>query len=187
MMKTCIACFGDSLIYGFPFGKEYSWVAKVNIIAKNANLLNYGECGASCDDIVEKMMQTILPPKVEMIMFLGGANDLLQNRPLKVIIKDIERVLKWTCDFHYTLGIILPWLIAENSINIKMLELRRQIIEQFGSRCRVFDFQPAIGLEQKELSGNYFDGLHPTAKTYEKIGEYAKPLIEKWLDDRRIL
>lgn len=46
-----IACYGDSLIYGFPFGIDYSWTAQVE---KNfpVKMLNYGVCGDCCDDII---------------------------------------------------------------------------------------------------------------------------------------
>jgi len=184
-MKTYIACFGDSLIYGFPFGKAHSWLAKVNLLARGVMLLNYGECGMTCDSILEKMKYTVLPAKVQMIIFLGGTNDLLQNRPLKVILSDVEKALIWATDLHYDFGLVLPWLIAENNINEKVRELRTQLVSRFDTNCHIFDFQPAIGLTQQELTFNYWDGLHPKANTYEKIGEYAKPLIEKWLDDRR--
>jgi len=184
-MKRYIACFGDSLIYGFPFGKEHSWLAKVNLLAQDVILLNYGECGTTCDDILETMKYTVLPEKVHRIIFLGGTNDLLQNRPLRVILSDVEKAITWATDLHYDFGLVLPWLIAENNINEKVSNLRKQLVRQFGNDCHIFDFQAAIGLTQQELSFNYWDGLHPTAHTYEKIGEYAKPLIEKWLDDRR--
>ena len=49
-----IACFGDSLIQGFPFGNRASWVAAVEAQGQ-IKMLNYGLCGDCCDDIFERM------------------------------------------------------------------------------------------------------------------------------------
>ncbi|HAT98720.1 MAG TPA: lysophospholipase, partial [Acidaminococcaceae bacterium] len=44
-----IACFGDSLIEGFPFAQENSWVAQVEKVTE-LRMLNHGVCGECCDD-----------------------------------------------------------------------------------------------------------------------------------------
>ena len=42
-------------------------------------------------------------------------------------------------------------------------------------------------LTQQELYSSYFDGINPTAKTYNKIGVFAKAIIEDWIEERRTL
>jgi acyl-CoA thioesterase I len=181
IMKNTIACFGDSLVFGFPFGKEQSWLAKIHNLDNDITLLNYGECGASCDDILANMKGTTLTPEVKYIMFLGGANDVLQNRPVKVIMSDVQKAIMWATDRGYLFALVLPWLTAEASLNIKIEELRGKFCAQFSPACQIFDLQPAIGFNVMELSSAYLDGVHPTTGTYDKIGEYAGSLIKLWL------
>ena len=181
IMKNTIACFGDSLVYGFPFGKEESWLTKINKLDSDITLLNYGECGATCDDIFTKMKGTALKTEVKYIMFLGGANDVLQNRPSKFVVSDVEQAIMWAACQGYIFALILPWLTAEASLNKKIEELRKKFSTQFSTDCQIFDWQPAIGFNFMELSSAYLDGIHPTIGTYDKIGKYASPLIELWL------
>ena len=56
-----IACYGDSLVQGFPFGPRYSWTAEVEKHTQ-IKMLNYGICGECCDDIVFRVRQYALPP-----------------------------------------------------------------------------------------------------------------------------
>jgi len=181
IMEKTIACFGDSLIYGFPFGKTQSWLAKIHEMDSNITMLNYGEGGATCDDIFANIKRTTLVAEVKHIMFLGGTNDILQNRPVKVILSDVKKATMWATDQGYSFGLVLPWLTAESSLNIKIEELREKLCSQFSANCQIFDLQPALGFTVLELSSAYLDGIHPTTGTYDKIGKYANSLIEVWL------
>ena len=55
-----VACYGDSLVQGFPFGPRYSWTAQVEKLTQ-IKMLNYGVCGDCCDDIIYRMRQYVLP------------------------------------------------------------------------------------------------------------------------------
>lgn len=94
-----VACYGDSLVQGFPFGPRYSWTAQVEKLTQ-IKMLNYGVCGDCCDDIIYRMRQYALPEYVHHVLFLGGANDILQGRRLEDIIRDYKRVLKWCEEKH---------------------------------------------------------------------------------------
>ena len=76
---------------------------------------------------------------------------------------------------------ISAWFTAETSLNTKIKELREKFCAQFSTTCQIFDLQPAIGFNVRELSFAYLDGVHPTIVTYDKIGKYASSLIEIWL------
>ena len=52
-----VACYGDSLVQGFPFGPRYSWTAQVENLTQ-IKMLNYGVCGDCCDDIIYRMANT---------------------------------------------------------------------------------------------------------------------------------
>lgn len=175
------ACFGDSLIQGFPFGNRASWVAAVEAQGK-IKMLNYGLCGDCCDDIIERMEYTLLPDHIRHIIFLGGANDVLEQRPLKVILNDLDRMYKWCTNKGYSLAIVLPLISSDELLNRCLWDLRQQIELQFKDKALLLDLQPAIGLDAGARKKAYLDGVHPTASTYRAMGEYAAPLLLEWLE-----
>ena len=179
-----IACFGDSLIQGFPFGNKSSWTAAVEAQGK-IKMLNYGLCGDCCDDIFERMEYALLPEYVKHIVFLGGANDALQRRPQNVIIGDIERILKWCQQKEYKLAIVLPLISSDELLNRRLWDLRQQIELKFKDSAYLLDLQPAIGLDAGARKKAYLDGVHPTAATYRAMGEYAAPLLLQWLEQSK--
>lgn len=176
-----IACFGDSLIQGFPFNKNYSWIAEVEK-HENIKMLNYGLCGDCCDDIFMRMKNTMLPEYIRHIIFFGGANDLLQKRPQKVILEDLNSVYLWSMQNHYKLCIVLPWISGDSKFNVYLQELKKQIQDNLADKCYLLDVQSAIGTSSAELQKAYLDCVHPTSATYKNIGAYAAPLIKEWVE-----
>ena len=90
---TTLACFGDSLIYGFPFSPEYSWTA---VLEKRlgVRVINEGACGATTDDILDNLRYTPLPQEVRHVLFFGGANDVMQRCPKDATLETLRRVKK---------------------------------------------------------------------------------------------
>lgn len=178
-----IACFGDSLVQGFPFGNKYSWVQHAGAAGK-FGVINYGLCGDSCDDIFERMRYTVLPDYVQHILFLGGANDIIQMRPQSVILSDVRKMAHWCAERGYKLCLTLPLISGEQGLNSHLIELKARMQDEFEHNENIYllDVQPAIGTELIALRKAYLDGVHPTAATYEAIGQYAAPLLQKWVE-----
>ena len=175
-----IACYGDSLVQGFPFGTKYSWTAQVEKLT-NIKMLNYGVCGDCCDDIVYRLRQYALPEYVRHILFLGGANDIMQGRKLDAIIYDYKRLLDFCTEKDYKLCIVLPLISSDELLNRYLLNLKQEIVTRFAAQALLLDLQPAIGQTAKERKHVYLDGVHPTAATYEAMGAYAAPFLQKWV------
>lgn len=178
-----IACYGDSLVQGFPFGNKYSWTAAVEKIAP-IKMLNYGLCGDCCDDILFRIRQYVLPEYVQHILFLGGANDVLQGRRLENILEDYKRLLQWCDEKNYRLCLVLPLLSADEYLNRHLWDLRQSIEQLYTEKALLLDMQPAIGLDVAARKAAYLDGVHPLAKTYEAMGMYAAPGLLKWLAEK---
>lgn len=175
-----IACYGDSLVQGFPFGTKYSWTAQVEKLT-NIKMLNYGVCGDCCDDIVYRLRQYALPEYVRHILFLGGANDIMQGRKLDAIIYDYKRLLDFCTEKDYKLCIVLPLISSDELLNRYLLNLKQEIVTRFAAQALLLDLQPAIRQTAKERKHVYLDGVHPTAATYEAMGAYAAPFLQKWV------
>ena len=179
-MRT-IACFGDSLVQGFPYDKATSWVAQVER-RTGIKMLNYGVCGDCCDDIFDRLRYGYLPEQVQHILFLGGANDILQGRPLGDILRDFTRLTTWCQEQKLELCIVLPLLTNEGALNGK-LEALREGIKQACPNAKLLDLQPGIGFGLAERASAYLDGVHPLAKTYSALGDYAAGPLEAWVQE----
>lgn len=73
----------------------------------------------------------------------------------------------------------MPLLSGEESANDTIRELREELSR--GTGAFILDLQPALGTSEEDLRNTYFDGWHPKAKVYEKMGEYAGPILLEWL------
>ena len=183
-----IACYGDSLVQGFPFGTRYSWTAAVEKASgSKIKMLNFGLSGDCCDDILYRMRQYALPEYVHHVLFLGGANDIIQGRSLEHILDDYKRLLKWCEEKQYKLCIVLPLVSAEEGLNRHLLNLRQAVEQLCRDKALLLDLQPAIGLTAAERSKAYLDGVHPKAATYASMGDYAVEYLVNWLDIKTYL
>lgn len=124
----------------------------------------------------------VLPAHIKHILFLGGANDIIQMRPQKFILEDLDKTLRYCQSKNFDLGIVLPLVTAESRLNEYILPLRDVISARFAERTLLLDLQPAVGLTAAELKDAYLDGVHPTAAVYRAMGTYAAPLLKNWLE-----
>lgn len=178
-MQTA-ACFGDSLVYGFPFGPGVSWLAVVEELT-GQRFLNYGVCGDCTDDIYYRLRTMFLPSDAAHIIFFGGANDLLQRRPQKFILEDLQKAVEFCAARGLELCIVLPLLSSDSVLNERLAPLRSAISSRFAAKVLLLDLQPAVGLSADARAAAYVDGVHPTPATYTAMGKYAAPLLQNWL------
>ncbi len=171
-----LVCYGDSLIEGFPFGPSYSWT-KVLESTGELKTYNYGVCGECTDDILERMQRYPLPEYVHHVLFLGGANDIIEGTPLKFTVGVIGKMLRWCQEKHYELCLVLPLSSSDAELQRRLLKLRDELEQRYGEQCFLLDLAPAMGTEPSA----YLDGVHPTVATYQRMGDYARPLLLEWL------
>ena len=176
-----VACFGDSLIQGYPYSNQNSWIAEVEKYAE-VKMLNYGVCGECCDDILARLKTTTLPEHVHHILFLGGANDVIEGKPEKYILEDIAKLVKWCEEKKYNLCIVLPLISAEPMLNVQLQSIGRAVEEKYSDKVCVMNLQPAVGMSSLERRLAYLDGVHPKATTYKTMGKFAAPLVMEWLE-----
>lgn len=180
-----IACFGDSLIQGFPYNNQNSWIAEVEKRSE-LKMLNYGVCGECTDDILARLKMTKLPEYVRHIVFLGGANDIIQGRPEKYILEDMAKLVKWCEEKNYVLSIVLPLISAEPMLNVQLQSVGRALQEKYADKVFLLDLQPSVGMSSIERRRAYLDGVHPKATTYKAMGVYAAPLLSQWVEKTNV-
>jgi PTH1 family peptidyl-tRNA hydrolase len=176
-LPETIACFGDSLIAGFPFDRETSWINKVAAITGN-KMLNFGENGECCDEIYYRLINQVLPKECKHVIFMGGMNDILQQRPIAMIIEDIQKVAAFCKEKHYKLAVAMPWLCENAALNAEITELRAQMKAQL-KYVMFLDFERAFA-KITYRTDCFVDAVHPTAATYDMLGEFAAPIVNRW-------
>ena len=177
---STIACFGDSLIEGFPFSQENSWVAQVE---KNTGIrmLNHGVCGECCDDIKDRLVWRPLRDSVTHVLFEGGMNDIIQGSPLRFSVEQIKLAQQFCEENAIPFCLVLPWYCGAEEMNPLIERLRDAMLKEFAGCCYLLDFEPMFTVTKQRMQWFIWDGVHPKAETYEALGDYASPLLEKWV------
>lgn len=83
---------GDSLTFGYGVNKTENWVYKL----KNSlysNILNKGINGNTTVDMLCRFNNDVIANNPKLIFIMGGTNDLLCNRSLTSIIKNLELMI----------------------------------------------------------------------------------------------
>lgn len=176
-----LACFGDSLVQGFPFGNQCSWVAVLDQHPQ-IRVYNQGLCGDCTDDIFDRMKYRVLNPEIKHLLFLGGANDILQGVPEKFTLATIAKMVQWCEEKQYKLCLVLPLISSNAALNRKLLNLKQELEHLYSDKLFLLDLQPVIGLDEASRAKAYLDEVHPNNKTYQAMGEYALPKILQWLE-----
>ena len=184
---------GDSLTFGYGVPKNKSWIEifKDYCLYSNINfsIINKGINGNTTTDMLNRFTEdvTILNPKSVFIM--GGTNDLLSNRPLNLILDNIELMLKeaLTKTNNVFIG-IPPRIIKEDAYRLfmpsstydycesKLTILREGLI----NICKNYDlkyidfYNISLNLDPKEI---FLDGIHLNERGHKLIfSEFIKVL-----------
>ena len=178
-MKT-IACFGDSLIEGFPFSQENSWIARVE---KNTGIrmLNHGICGECCDDIKDRLIWRPFQKEITHVLFEGGMNDIIQGCPLAFSIDQMKAAKHFCDEQDVPFCLVMPWLCGAEEINPLIERMRKAMTETFDGVCYLLDFEPMLANAGRRMRWFIWDGVHPKAETYEALGDFAAPLLQNWI------
>lgn len=181
-MRTKIYCFGDSLVYGFPYLPEASWIETVNVTSDKLCCVNYGVPGATFDEVEDKIKLTCFPATVQYLLVLAGTNDLLMGRPLQYILCNCVSLAKWCEGKNIYLGVVYPFYTAHADFNAKISNLRAKMQQDLRGvpGISLLDLGQII-VDNVGAEGQFFDGVHPTAELYQSIGLAAVPLLEEWV------
>lgn len=177
-----LACFGDSLIQGFPFTEENSWIVYVETIT-GIPMLNHGCCGECCDDIADRLIWHASDPQITHILFEGGMNDLIQGCPLSFSLEQIKKAQHFSAAANRPFCLVLPWYCAAPELNPPIQRLREAILKNFSNSCFLLDFEPMFGPQSPRNRYFIWDGVHPTAATYEELGKFAAPILQQWIEN----
>lgn len=190
-MKT-IVCHGDSLTEGSDIESSYTWPHLVENSLK-VKVINSGIGGDTSAGLLSRFSQDVVRHQPEMVLILGGTNDLWWDLEVNLILSNIFTM---ACQARYRnivpiVGLPLPLFMAnirlqdmmapltgwDKCVN-KLSELVRALAASANaSDIACLDFHHPFLDENGDALGKYYleDGLHPN-----KLGHrlMAKKMVE---------
>ena len=88
-MENKYVFLGDSLIFGYGVKPKDNWVNKLKV-NYNLNINNKGINGSTSTDMLFRFQNDVVEASPNILFLMAGTNDLLSNRSVNSIIKNIE-------------------------------------------------------------------------------------------------
>ena len=168
-----IACFGDSLTYGFGLRPGDKWIDIVRNGGYDIN--NYGVNGAKIRDIMARIQEGPLPTNV---FVMGGTNDFDSGGSVESLVKAYLGIDSYLTSqgVRASFGIPTPTnpAIAEyQNLSNKLIFFHDELLLTF-PRNQLIDFFHAFTPYDSNL---FFDEIHPNKKGSRKMAEV---FLKEW-------
>jgi lysophospholipase L1-like esterase len=193
-MKTMV-CHGDSLTEGADLDKSYTWPQLVENRVR-VTVLNKGIGGDTSGGLLARFQQDVLQNKPDLVVILGGTNDLWWDLDINLILANIFAM---ACqaqhrDIAPVVGLPLP-LFMENIRNQNMMapiagwdryinklsELVNALaVAAKESEIACLDFYHLFLDTNQKVRGDFFleDGLHPNKQGHRLMAEKMSELLQ---------
>lgn len=162
-----IACYGDSLTYGFGLVEGRKWIDLVN--KKGYDLKNYGINGETLLQIRQRVKRDA-PQGRTFVM--GGTNDFAMDLSVDLVFDVYQDLASYFSQrgVDALFGIPLPAdpeSYIQKSLALKLEDLHERMLKAF-PREELVDFYAAFS----PYDGKYFfDDVHPNKLGAEKMAE----------------
>jgi lysophospholipase L1-like esterase len=162
-MEPCLlVALGDSITYGYPYGRRASWVA----IAERAcgkRLVNAGIPGDTTARLRKRFAPAVLAHAPRYVLVMGGTNDARAAILPRVVWANLDTICAaaWSHGIVPILGLPPPLAGPEESL----LQEYRSIL---GAYDAVVDFcSPFLDAQGRLREDVLRDGIHPTRAGYQ--------------------
>ncbi len=178
-----IIAIGDSLTYGYPFGKNLSWVEQTSQ-ALGIQILNQGVNGNTLREILRRVIIDAIDLNPEYCLVMGGANDVYQGYDLELMKSQLMKITQKLSEHKIKpiLGIPPPIL---NKLYEKQMAKFRSWIKTFAKKkkYKVIDFYSAFLDSKKKriMRVNLDDEVHPSLVGYKAMSEAAVKVLQSLL------
>lgn len=172
-----IVCLGDSLTEGAGVLPEQCWVSLLQSGSRH-RWLNAGISGDTSLGMLVRLQTQVLPAKPDMVIWLGGYNDILltgsadqaKSCVMAFLNHCVKAGVKPVIGIPYLPhGVGRPWnKLCDWEACVPVLEEYIQWLRKLAKAAllRYVDFAPAGTLLQS-------DGMHPTAQGHVAMAEAA--------------
>lgn len=193
-MKNDLFIFiGDSLTFGYGVPKNENWVYKIKE-SINYKVINKGVNGNTTPDILMRFSKDVISNNPNLVFIMAGTNDLLSNRSVESITKNIEMMINECLSINAKVIIGVPPTIISRDANrlfapyptysyceLELPKLRDALISLSNKyNLTYLDFYK---LTSENLSLDIFsDGIHLNIKGQNLLFNYSSKILSSLLD-----
>lgn len=183
-----IACIGDSITYGYPYGVKASWVAHTSL--EGVTLVNHGVNGDTVGGMLKRLDREVLSTGSSHVLILVGTNDAFGNLSRTEYSSSLGHMTRKVRLGGMTpvLGVLTPvapaslgqiFALSQGEIRRVMGRLQeyRQEIILISEKQRIprVDFCSAFLEKSGRLREELLtDGVHPTRQGYLAMARQAE-------------
>lgn len=177
---------GDSLTYGYPFGKPLSWVQRVSE-ELDIDILNQGTNGDTLAHLEKRLFMDVMDFSPQYCIVLGGTNDVHRGVPLDLMQQHLEKITQLLLREKILPILGLPPPIKEREFEALMIPYRRWLKRHARAHSlTVIDFyRPFLDKIKRMRPGYLEDGVHPSAKGYQCMAEAAIKPLQRLLNSNK--
>ncbi len=177
-----IIALGDSLTYGYPFGKPLSWV-ELSSQSLKTPILNQGINGDTLAHMLKRLNIDVLDFHPEFCILLGGTNDVYQAIDLKGMQSQILKFKERLCAEHIVPILALPPPVGDEAQEKQLVKFRTWLKRYAKeNKLALIDFySPFLDKNKNRLSGFFEDEAHPTYKGYQIMAQTALKTLQALL------
>jgi lysophospholipase L1-like esterase len=172
-----IVALGDSYTSGYPGKLEDSWPARLGKVL-NQTVVNKGKGKQTAQDLVYRFETDVVSEKPDRVIILAGTGDALQGVKLEQYQEDIKALVNNARSNKITPILALPLQYPGFQNQIKAMRDWEQSYAKT-EKIVILDFASVLynanGKFNAGLSG---DGVYPSAKGYQVMGDYAAGILK---------
>lgn len=177
-----IGCIGDSLTYGYGCSNECCWVSMLENSKRSCQIINLGINGDTTVGMMNRFIEDTVNNNVNIAIIMGGINDLMHNRKIENILKNIEIIVHEAKENNIVPIIIGPIYILEAKAKILWdeycdykrvnldVEKYNDMLKEFSNRNDIKFIELLDEFSRYDIKSNlYTDGVHLTERGNEII------------------
>ena len=175
--QVTLVALGDSLTFGFPYLPDQSWVAAIARLMPG--VVNKGRCGDTTADMLLRFDRDVAHLRPQFVIICGGANDFLQEAPLREVADNIAVMLQ-----RAAAGGMLPLAALPAPCNWQQVEKRlaplRYWLREHVPPARLIDFYTPLRhpVADGYAPGLTTDGVHPSLPGYAAMAQAAWQVLQ---------
>lgn len=167
-----VAALGDSITYGYPYGK--GWVSILSEETEH-HYINAGLNGDTLWGMYNRLKEDVITQQPEVCFVTGGTNDVLQGYSEEQMQKNFRLICEalGEADIKIIAGIPIPLLLED--FDERLQPLRQFIKKKY--ECTV-DFHSCFYDGHRVKAGLIYDGAHPSDEGYRLMANAARKVLD---------